>query len=86
MTPYIAYIPAERLHVSGILATVACGVFLGWRADGIFRPKVRVQSLAFWETFTFILSSILFVLLGTQLRPLLDDSAATPTGRSRGTR
>jgi CPA1 family monovalent cation:H+ antiporter len=73
LTPYIAYIPAERLHVSGILATVTCGVFLGWRADGIFRPEVRVQSLAFWETFTFILSSILFVLLGTQLRPLLDE-------------
>ncbi len=76
ITPYLAYIPAERLHVSGILATVACGVYLGWRAEGIFRPQVRVQSLAFWDTFTFILSSILFVLLGTQLRPLLDDLGA----------
>ena len=76
LTPYLAYIPAERAHVSGILATVACGVYLGWRSEGIFRPEVRVQSLAFWDIFTFILSSILFVLLGTQFRPVLDDLGA----------
>jgi Na+/H+ antiporter len=68
LTPYLAYIPAERLHVSGILATVACGVFLGWRSEGIFRPEVRIQSLVFWDIFTFVLSSVLFVLLGTQFR------------------
>ena len=72
VTPYVAYIPAERLHVSGILATVACGVWLGWRADGVFRPEVRLQSLAFWDIFTFGLASVLFVLLGTQFRVVLD--------------
>jgi CPA1 family monovalent cation:H+ antiporter len=71
LTPYLAYIPAESAHVSGILATVACGVYLGWRSEGIFRPEVRLQSLAFWDIFTFILSSILFVLLGTQFRNVL---------------
>lgn len=72
LTPYLAYIPAERLHVSGILATVACGVYLGWRSDGLFRPEVRRQSLVFWNVFTFVLSSVLFVLLGTQFRVVLD--------------
>jgi CPA1 family monovalent cation:H+ antiporter len=71
LTPYLAYIPAESAHVSGILATVACGVYLGWRSEGIFRPEVRLQSRAFWDIFTFILSSILFVLLGAQLRSVL---------------
>ena len=71
LTPYLAYIPAESAHVSGILATVACGVYLGWRSEGIFRPEVRVQSLVFWDILTFILGSILFVLLGMQLRPVL---------------
>lgn len=70
VTPYLAYIPAERLHFSGVLATVAVGVFLGWRSEGIFRPEVRVQSLTFWNLLTFVLSSVLFVLLGTQLRPV----------------
>ena len=76
LTPYLAYIPAEWAHTSGILATVTCGLYLGWRSDGIFRPEVRLQSHAFWDVFTLILGSILFVLLGTQFRPLLADLGA----------
>jgi CPA1 family monovalent cation:H+ antiporter len=72
LTPYVAYIPAERLHLSGILATVACGVYLGWRSGGIFRPEVRLQSIAFWDVFAFILNSALFLLLGTQFRAVLN--------------
>lgn len=72
LTPYVAYIPADRLHLSGILATVACGVYLGWRSGGIFRPEVRLQSLVFWDIFTFVLNSVLFLLLGTQFRAVLN--------------
>lgn len=75
LTPYVAYIPAERLHLSGILATVACGVYLGWRSGGIFRPEVRLQSVAFWDALAFTLTAVLFVLLGTQFRPVLHDLA-----------
>jgi CPA1 family monovalent cation:H+ antiporter len=71
LTPYAAYIPADRLHVSGVLATVACGVYLGWRSGGIFRPEVRLQSIAFWDALEFILTAVLFVLLGTQFRPVV---------------
>jgi len=73
LTPYVAYIPAELMHVSGILATVACGVYLGWRSDGIFRPEVRIQSVIFWDILTFVLSSVLFVLLGTQFRVVVGE-------------
>ena len=48
-----AYIPADKLHLSGILATVACGVYLGWRSGGFFKPEVRLQSYAFWRVLTF---------------------------------
>jgi monovalent cation/hydrogen antiporter len=72
LTPYVAYIPAERLHLSGILATVACGVYLGWRSGGVFRPEVRLQSIAFWDIFTFVLNAALFLLLGTQFRAVLN--------------
>ena len=71
LTPYAAYIPADRLHLSGILATVVCGVYLGWRSGGIFRPSVRLQSVAFWDALTFILTAVLFVLLGTQFRSVV---------------
>jgi CPA1 family monovalent cation:H+ antiporter len=63
--PYLAYIPAERLHLSGILATVACGVYFGWRSE------VRLQSAALWDVLTFVLASVLFVLLGTQFRAVV---------------
>ncbi len=66
LTPYVAYIPAERAHVSGVLATVACGVYLGWRSGGIFQPHVRLQSKAFWDVLDFLLTAVLFVLLGMQ--------------------
>ena len=69
VTPYAVYIPAELLHVSGILATVACGVFLGWRTGSqISTEAARV----FWEVLVFLLGSVLFVLLGTQFRFVLD--------------
>ncbi|HZR95701.1 MAG TPA: Na+/H+ antiporter [Gaiellaceae bacterium] len=71
LTPFVAYVPAEAMHVSGILATVACGVYLGWRAEGVFQPEVRLQSVVFWDVFVSILTSVLFVLLGTQFRRVL---------------
>jgi Na+/H+ antiporter len=78
--PYLAYIPAERLHLSGILATVACGVYFGWRSGGIFRPEVRLQSVAFWDVLTFVLASVLFVLLGTQFRAVVSGLGGYSTG------
>ena len=65
-TPYVAYVPAERAHVSGVLAVVSCGVYLGWNSGGLFRPEVRLQSAAFWDVLEFLLTSVLFVLLGMQ--------------------
>jgi NhaP-type Na+/H+ or K+/H+ antiporter len=65
VTPYVAYIAADRLHVSGVLATVAVGVYLGWRFEH------RAELLTFWNGLTFVLSSALFALLGAQLRPVV---------------
>jgi Na+/H+ antiporter len=75
LTPYVAYIPADKLHLSGILATVACGIYLGWRSGGIFKPEVRLQSVAFWNVLTFALTSVLFVLLGTQFRGVVHSAS-----------
>ena len=77
LTPFAAYIPADKLHLSGILATVACGVYLGWRSGGFFKPEVRLQSYTFWRALTFALTAVLFVLLGTQFRGV----AHSGTGR-----
>jgi Na+/H+ antiporter len=65
-TPYLAYVVAEAAGVSGILAAVTVGLYLGARADGLISPSARLEAVAFWNTLTFLLESTLFLLLGLQ--------------------
>jgi Na+/H+ antiporter len=71
-TGYVAFLPAEQLGVSGVLAAVTAGVWVGWRAPAIASPEVRLQGFAFWEILAFLLNAGLFVLIGLQLPPILD--------------
>jgi len=80
---YLAYIPAEELHVSGVLAAVTTGLVLGWHSPTISNPAVRVAGYGFWEVLVFLLNALLFVLVGFQLSVILDEqdrSAATLLG------
>jgi monovalent cation/hydrogen antiporter len=72
LTGYLAYIPANALHVSGVLAAVTVGVYLGWRAPELSTPAMRMQGNAVWETLVFLVNALLFALVGLQLRPILD--------------
>ena len=67
VTPYAAYLAAERIHASGVLAAVACGLYLGRRSATFFSSLVRIEAQAFWNTLTFILNGIVFILIGFQL-------------------
>ena len=58
--------------MSGILATVAAGLIVGQRSEAVLSPTTRLQTLAFWEVVTFLLDSVLFLLIGLQLRAVLD--------------
>ncbi|MBO0805164.1 MAG: Na+/H+ antiporter [Nocardiopsaceae bacterium] len=71
ITPYAAYIPANQLHVSGVLATVVVGVYLGTRTEGMLQPASRAAGTMFWRTLVFLLESALFVLLGLELRSVV---------------
>jgi len=64
---YGAYIGAEQLHASGVLATVIAGVWFGWHSHEMFSADTRLNSLAFWQALVFGLQTTLFVLLGLQL-------------------
>ena len=72
ITPFVAYIPAEQLHVSGVLATVVTGIYLGTRTEGMLQAATRVSGALFWRTLIFLLESALFVLLGLELRSVVD--------------
>jgi monovalent cation/hydrogen antiporter len=67
MVPYATYLAAEAIHSSGVLAVVACGLYLGRGSAHFFSPAVRIQATAVWTVFTFILNGFVFVLIGLQL-------------------
>jgi Na+/H+ antiporter len=67
LVPYAAYLTADRIHTSGVLAVVACGLYLSRRSSGFFSPGVRLQAWAVWDALNFILNGLVFVLIGLQL-------------------
>jgi NhaP-type Na+/H+ or K+/H+ antiporter len=71
VTPYVAYMGAEQIHASGILAVVACGLYPGRRSSHYFSSEVRLQTWSTWNSLTFILNGVVFLLIGLQLRPIL---------------
>ncbi|MFI6546887.1 cation:proton antiporter [Streptomyces prunicolor] len=66
-TPFLAYLPAELLHVSGVLAVVVCGVVSAWFGPRVIGSEARIQAVAFWEVASYLLNGALFVLVGIQL-------------------
>jgi CPA1 family monovalent cation:H+ antiporter len=74
-TPYAAYIPAEELGVSGVLAAArAAGLCLGWRNPATTAPRNRLQLFGLWEVLPFLLNSVLFILTGLQLPNVLEST------------
>jgi Na+/H+ antiporter len=71
-TAYAAFIPAEELHLSGVLAAVTSGVYLGWRAPAIASPQTRLEGFALWSILIFLLNAVLFILIGLQLPVVID--------------
>jgi monovalent cation/hydrogen antiporter len=72
MTAYAAFIPADELGLSGVLAAVTTGLYLGWRAHEVASPQTRLQGFALWEILTFLLNATLFILIGLQLPVIVD--------------
>ena len=71
-TAYFAYLPAEAIGVSGILAAVTVGIYMGRLTSRLTTPATRIQGVAVWEIVTFLLNSALFVLVGLQLPTVTD--------------
>jgi Na+/H+ antiporter len=67
LTPFVAYLLAERIHVSGVIAVVTAGLFLGWRNPQITNSTTRLQGGPFWEMIEFMLNGFVFILIGLKL-------------------
>ena len=68
----ISYIGGERLHVSGVLATVTTGLLIGWHQHLAITAATRIRGQAFWKVMVFLLQSLLFILIGLSLRGVVD--------------
>ncbi len=84
LTGYVAFIPAELMGVSAVLAAVTAGIYLGWHTPELTSAQVRLQGVAVWEIVQYLLNALLFVLIGLQLPVVVDALGAFSTARLLG--
>jgi Na+/H+ antiporter len=71
LTPYISYLPAERLGFSGVLAVVATGLYIGHRSWEALGPESRLQRESIWKLLDYLLNGVVFILIGLQFPSIL---------------
>ena len=67
IVPYTAYLAGEGVKASGVLAVVACGLYMSRQSAVIYSAKTRIQVYAAWDALTFVMNGMVFVLIGLQL-------------------
>jgi CPA1 family monovalent cation:H+ antiporter len=77
---FAAYIPAEELGLSGVIAAVTVGLYMGWYSAELTTATTRMQSQGAWEVLTFLLNAVLFILVGLQFPGLVRDLEGPSTG------
>jgi monovalent cation/hydrogen antiporter len=80
MTPYVAFLVPANLGGSGVLATVACGLFVSWNGPLIIPAATRLQGIFFWDLLIYLLEGLIFLVTGLQMRTLLDRMGSLPSG------
>ncbi len=71
LAPLVAYLPAERLGLSGVLATVVAGIYVGRRSPRLLSSAVRLSAVAAWQVLLFLINGAVFILIGVQLPRVL---------------
>jgi CPA1 family monovalent cation:H+ antiporter len=84
LTGYAAYVPAEELELSGVLAAVTAGLYIGWVSPQISTARMRIQGFSAWDVLVFLLNATLFLLIGLQLNTILDGLSGYSAGELLG--
>jgi len=84
LSGYAAFIPADALGASGVLAAVTTGIYMGIRGPSIIDARTRLQGFMVWDILDFLLNAALFVLVGLQLRPVVDSLGGYSAGTLAG--
>jgi CPA1 family monovalent cation:H+ antiporter len=77
VTPFVAYVAAEEIHGSGVLAVVIAGLLLGHKAPILQTASSRIAERLNWRTIQFLLENAVFLLIGLQARWILQDVEAS---------
>ncbi len=83
VAPYLAFLPAESVHASGVLATVVAGLGLAHVSPKVQTASARVTEAITWRTIAFVLENGVFLLIGMQLPALLSGAAESEVGGAR---
>ncbi len=78
ITPYIAYWIPQHFGGSGVIATVACGLYMSWNGPLLISSATRLQGIFFWDLVIYLIEGLLFLLTGFQIRSLFEASKAFP--------
>jgi CPA1 family monovalent cation:H+ antiporter len=78
--PFTAYLPADKLGASGVLAVVACGLYFGRHGSRSLTAGARLQQRQIWDLVVFLLTGLSFLLVGLELRPILETLTARTSG------
>jgi Na+/H+ antiporter len=78
ITPYVAFWLPERFGGSGVIATVACGLYMSWNGPLLISAATRLQGIFFWNLVIYLIEGLLFLLTGFQMRLLFEKSKAFP--------
>ena len=84
LSGYFAYLPAAAIGVSGVLAVVTVGVYMGWRTPELTSVQTRLDGAAMWQILTFVVNALLFGLVGLQLHHILNALSSRPAGELLG--
>jgi Na+/H+ antiporter len=76
MTPYVAFWVPSYLGGSGVLATVACGLYVSWVGPRLIPSATRLQGIFFWDLIVYLIEGLVFLLTGLQARALIDQGHA----------
>jgi CPA1 family monovalent cation:H+ antiporter len=72
LSGYAAFVPADLIGASGVIAAVTTGLYMGFRGPSIISARVRLQGFMVWDVLDFLINATLFVLVGLQLRSVVD--------------
>jgi monovalent cation/hydrogen antiporter len=79
LTPFLAFLPAQEVHASGVVAAATCGiVVIRGEAGSIVTASARRQAIGFWQVANFVLNDALFVLLGLHLQGIITEASSRP--------